>query len=212
MLASMAGNYAELPLDEYQDLSHAVAVVTELVVLDDAWTREATASSGSATRDDSRVSQLGGVVDRLDQLYGEIGALGPRLAEIFRAREDLLRERYQALVADEAPDRPRAPRTRSLSADERGRVRAFVDERGQGDVVALATDAAYQLGQQSGTQRQNVRAEYDRIQGGGSSDGDMDPDFEFWVQAVSLAATLALGPEAGGVVELIGGIISWLVG
>jgi hypothetical protein len=208
----MAGNSAALPLDEYQDLSHAVAVVTELVVLDDAWTREATASSDPATRDDGRVEQLSGVVDRLDQLYGEIGALGPRLAEIFRAREDLLRERYQALVADEAAERPQPARSRSLTADERSRLRAFVDERGQGDVVALATDAAYQLEQQSGNQGRNVREEYDRIRGGASSDGDMDPDFEFWVQAVSLAATIALGPEAGGVVELIGGIISWLVG
>ena len=208
----MAGNYAELPLDEYQDLTHTVAVVTELVVLDDAWTREAMASSDPATRDDSRVGQLGGVVDRLDQLYGEIGALGSRLGEIFRAREDLLRERYEALVSDEAADRPRAPRTRSLTPDERSRVRAFVDDRGQGDVVALAVDAAYQLEQQAGTQRETVRTEYDRIRGGASSEGDIDPDFEFWVQAVSLAATLALGPEAGGVVELIGGLIAWLVG
>ena len=95
---------------------------------------------------------------------------------------------------------------------KRRKLRAYVEEHGRGDIVGLVTNAAYQLGAQSGTERQNLRAEYDAIRGGGTSEGDMDPEFELWVQAVALAATLALGPEAGGVVELIGGIISWPVG
>jgi hypothetical protein len=208
----MAGKNNELPLDEYQDLVRTTGLITELVVLDEVWTREAAASSDPAMRDDDRVEQLSGVVDRLDQLYGEIGALGPRLSEIFRAHGALLRERYEVLIADDAEDRQPAPRTRSLTGDERRKLRAYVDEHGRGDVVGLVTNAAYQLGAQSGTERQNLRAEYGAIRGGGGSDGDMDPEFEFWVQAVALAATIALGPEAGGVVELIGGIISWLVG
>lgn len=208
----MAGKANELPLDEYQDLVRTTSLITELVVLDEAWTREAAAASEPATRDDDRVEQLSGVVDRLDQLYGEIGALGPRLSEIFRSRDALLRERYEGLTADDVEDRPPVPRTRSLNADERRKLRAYVEEHGRGDIVGLVTNAAYQLGAQSGTERQNLRAEYDAIRGGGTSEGDMDPEFELWVQAVALAATLALGPGAGGVVELIGGIISWLVG
>ena len=201
-----------LPLDEYQDLARTTSLITELAVLDEAWTREAAAASQPATRDDDRVEQLSGVVDRLDQLYGEIGALGPRLSEIFRSREALLRERYEGLTADDVEDRPPVRGTRSLTADERRKLRALVDERGGGDIVGLVTNAAYQLGAQSGTQRQNLRVEYDAIRGGGTSEGDMDPEFELWVQLVALAATIALGPEAGGIVEAIGGFISWLVG
>ena len=208
----MAGATSELPLDEYQDLVRTTGLITELVVLDEAWTREAAASSDPATRDDGRVEQLSGVVDRLDQLYGEIEALGPRLSEIFRAREALLRDRYEALTTDDAEDRPRIPGTRSLSPEERRKLRAFVEEHGRGDVVGLVTNAAYQFGEQSGTERQNLRAEYDTIRRGGTSAGDMDPDFQIWVQAVALAATIALGPEAGGVVEAIGGLISWIFG
>lgn len=203
-------SHDQLPLDEYRDLARTTSLITELVVLDEAWTREAAAASRHATRDDARVEQLGGVVDRLDQLYGEIGALGPRLSEIFRSREALLRERYEGLTAGE--DRPPARGTRSLTPDERRKLRAFVEEHGGGDIVGLVTNAAYQLGAQSGTERQNLRVEYDAIRGGATSEGDMDPEFELWVQLVALAATLALGPAAGGVVEAIGGFISWLVG
>jgi len=201
----------ELPLDEYQDLVRTIGLITELVVLDEAWTREAEASSAPATRDDGRVEQLSGVVDRLDQLYGEIGALSPRLGEIFRAREALLRERYEALTTDDEQRLPN-PRTRSLSPEERGKVRNFVEEHGQGDVIGLVTNAAYQIGEQSSIQVRNLRAEYDTIRRRGTSAGDMDPQFELWLQGIAIAATIALGPEAGAVVELIGGIIDWLVG
>ena len=207
----MAGEANEFPLDEYQDISRSTGLITELVVLDEAWTREAEAASEPATRDDDRVKQLGGVVDRIDQLYDEIGALSPRLSEIFRSREALLRARYEALTADNVDDRAPVPRTRSLTADERRKLRAYVEEHGQGDIVGLVTNAAYQIGEQSGTQRQNLRAEYDAIRGGGTSEGDMDPEYELWLQAVALAATLALGPAAGGIVEAVGHFISWLV-
>jgi hypothetical protein len=208
----MVGERNELPLDEYRDVVRTIALTTELVVLDEAWTREATAASEPVTRDDDRVEQLSSVVDRLDELYAEIGVLAPRLGEIFRSRDALLRERYEALTADDVGDRPPVARTRSLTADERRKLRAFVEERGRGDILELVTNAAYEVAARSGAERQNLRAEYGTIRGGGTSEGDMDPDFEFWLQAVALAATLALGPEAGGVVELVGGIISWLVG
>ena len=109
-------------------------------------------------------------------------------------------------------DQASAPGTRSLTHDERRKLRTLVQGHGEGDIVALATKAANEVGARSTAERQNLRAEYDGIRAGSRSDGDMDPDFEFWVQAVALAATIALGPEAGGVVELIGGLISWLVG
>lgn len=208
----MAGESSGLPLDEYQDLVRATSLITELVVLDDAWTREAESSSDAATRDDGRVEQLGGVVDRLDQLYGEIGELAPRLNEIFSANAELLRQRYEALVADDAGDGPTAAKTRSLTADERAKVRAFVEERGEGDLVAFATNGTYQVGERAAAERENLSREYGSIRRGNDSAGDMDPDFEFWLQAVALAATLALGPEAGAIVEVIGGIIDWLVG
>jgi len=208
----MAGERHELPLDEYQDLARTASLITDLVVLDEVWTREAAAGSRHATRDDDRVEQLSGVVDRLDELYGEIGALGPRLSEIFRSRDALLRERYEGLTADDVEDRPPVSGTRSLTADERRKLRAFVEEHGLGDIVGLVTNAAYQLGAQSGTERENLHVEYDAIRSGGTSEGDMDPEFELWVQLVALGATLALGPAAGGVVEAIGGFISWLVG
>ena len=131
----------------------------------------------------------------LDQLYGEIGALAPRLSEIFSSRDALLRERYAALIADDAEARPAVPRTRSLTADGRRKLRAYVEEHGQGDIVGLATNAAYQISERSDTERQNLRTEYDNIRGGGTSEGDIDPDYEAWLAAVALAATIALGPE-----------------
>jgi hypothetical protein len=208
----MAPRTSELPLGEYQELVRATSVITELVVLDRAWTREAEASSNPEERDDTRVEELGGIVNRLDRLYGDIGELSPRLHEIFQAREPLLRQRYEALIADDVVDQAAAPGTRSLAPDERRKFRALVQEYGDGDIVALATRAASEIGARSTAERQNIRTEYDGIRAGTTSDGDMDPEFEFWLQAVALAATIALGPEAGGVVELIGGLISWLVG
>jgi hypothetical protein len=207
----MAGRNNQLPLDEVQDLVRAISLIFWLLGLDDAWTREAAASSEPATRDDGRVEQLGGVVDQLDQLYGEIGALAPRLSEIFSSRDALLRERYAALIADDAEARPAAPRTRSLTAGGRRKLRAYVEEHGQGDIVGLATNAAYQISERSDTERRNLRTEYDNIRGGGTSEGDIDPDYEAWLAAVSLAATIGLGPAAGAVVEGIGHAVAFFV-
>jgi hypothetical protein len=207
----MAGRNNQLPLDEVQDLVRAISLIFWLLGLDDAWTREAAASSEPATRDDDRVEQLGGVVDQLDQLYGEIGALAPRLSEIFSSRDALLRERYAALIADDAEARPAVPRTRSLTADERRKLRAYVEEHGQGDIVGLATNAAYQISERSDTERQNLRTEYDNIRGGGTSEGDIDPDYEAWLAAVAFAASISLGPEAGAIVEGIGHAVAFLV-
>ena len=81
--------------------------------------------------------------------YGEIGALAPRLSEIFSSRDALLRERYAALIADDAEARPAVPRTRSLTADGRRKLRAYVEEHGQGDIVGLAANAAYQPDQRA---------------------------------------------------------------
>ena len=98
------------------------------------------------------------------------GALAPRLSEIFSSRDAVLRERYAALVADDAEARPAVPRTRSLVADERRKLRAYVEEHGQGDIVGLATNAAYQISERSDTERRNLRAESDNIRGGGTSE------------------------------------------
>jgi hypothetical protein len=207
----MASTNNQLPLDEAQDLIRAISLNFWLLGLDDVWTREATSSSDPATRDDTRIEQLGGVVDQLDQLYGDIGALAPRLREIFSSRAALLRENYEALIADDAKDRPTVPRARSLTADERRVLRAFVDEHGQGDIVDLATNATYQISERSDTERQKLRTEYDRIRGGATSDGDIDPDFEIWLAAVSACASIGLTPAAGAIVEGIGHAIAALV-
>jgi hypothetical protein len=207
----MAARDNQLPLDEAQDLVRAISLNFWLLGLDDVWTREAAASSEPATRDDDRVGQLGGVVEELDRLYSEIGALAPRLSEIFSSRDALLRERYEALIADDAEDRPAVPRARSLTADERRKLRAFVEEHGQGDIVGLATNAAYRISERSDTERQNLRTEYDNIRGGGTSEGDIDPDFEIWLAAVSAAASIGLTPAAGAIVEGIGHAIAAIV-
>lgn len=207
----MAGRNNQLPLDEVQDLVRAISLIFWLLGLDDVWTREAAASSEPETRDDGRVEQLGGVVDQLDQLLAEIGALAPRLSEIFSSRDALLHERYAALIADAAEDRPAIPGTRSLTADERRKLRGYVEERGQGDMVGLATNAAYQISERSDTERQNLRTEYDNIRGRGTSEGDIDPDYEAWLAAVALAASIGLGPGAGAIVEGIGHAVAFLV-
>jgi hypothetical protein len=82
----------------------------------------------TATRDDDRAEQLGGVVDQLDQLYGKSGRW-LWLSEIFSSREALIRERYVALIADDGEDRP-ALCTRSLTADERRKLRAYTPSVG----------------------------------------------------------------------------------
>jgi len=201
----------QLPLDEAQDLVRAISLIFWLIGLDDVWTSEATASSDQATRDDDRVEQLGAVVDQLDQLYGEIGALAPRLSEIFTSRDALLREHYAALISDDAESRPAPARARSLTADERRKIRAHVEEYGQGDVVGLAVNAAYQVGERSDAERRNLRTEYDNIRGGGPSEGDIDPDFEAWLAAVAFAASIGLSPAAGAIVEGVGHAVAFLV-
>jgi hypothetical protein len=201
----------QLPLDEAQDLVRAISLIFWLIGLDDVWTREATASSDQATRDDGRVEQLGAVVDQLDQLYSEIGALAPRLSEIFTSRDALLRERYAALTSDGAESRPAPARARSLTTDERRKIRAHVDEHGQGDVVGFAVNAAYQIVERSDAERRNLRTEYDNIRGGGPSEGDIDPDFEVWLAAVAFAASIGLSPAAGAIVEGIGHAVAFLV-
>lgn len=153
----------QVPLDEVQDLVRAISLIFWLVGLDAVWTREAAASSEPATRDADRVEQLAGVVDQMDQLYGDIGALAPRLGEIFGSHATLLRERYSALVADDAQATHVAPRTRTLTADERRKRRTYVDEHGQGDIAGLATNATYRISERSDIECQNLRAEYDNI-------------------------------------------------
>jgi hypothetical protein len=103
------------------------------------------------------------------------------------------------------------PRARSLTADERHKLRAFVEEHGQGDIVGLATNAAYRISERSDTERQNLRTEYENIRGGGTSQGDIDPDFEVWLLAVSAAASIALSPATGAIVEGIGHAVAAIV-
>jgi hypothetical protein len=207
----MESRIDQLPLDEAQDLVRAISLIFWLIGLDDVWTREAAASSDQATRDDDRVEQLGPVVTQLDQLYGDIGALAPRLSEIFTSRDALLRERYAALTSDDAETMPVAARARSLTADERRKIRAHIDEHAKGDVVGFAVNAAYQVVERSDAERRNLRSEYDNIRGGSASEGDIDPEFEAWLAAVAFAASIGLSPAAGGIVEGIGHAVAFLV-
>ena len=88
-----------------------------------------------------------------------------------------------------------------LTAKDQGALRTFVERRANGDVVALLKDAVDTLQRRADDERWQLDTEFERINQGSISDGDLSEDTHHSALIIEAGLVLAGAPEAAVIVE-----------
>jgi hypothetical protein len=194
------GGPSELTPNEFLTAVHAGSVMRQLLQLDQLWTREAVLGAEPSPGREERVGQLRVVVDEMGRLLEEGKRLGPSLTSIFDTHAPQVRARFEALI-DPSSLTDEGRSAALLTAKDQGALRTFVERRANGDVVALLKDAVDTLQRRADDERRQLDTEFERINQGSISDGDLSEDTHHSALIIEAGLVLAGAPEAAVIVE-----------
>jgi hypothetical protein len=196
MDANESTEYARRPSAAQQaELADGIALVTQLLLLDAVWTQQARiASEETGAEKARRVSELSSVVDPLDERLTRLTETCGRMEPIFNDQARTLRDGYvKAIEQTEG---------RRLTEDQRTKLIQVVDHAG-GDFADAVVTATSRLRTAAVDERGSIRAEFDGLSRGATSEGDFSQEVETDLLWVAAGASVLLGPEAGVVVEAV---------
>lgn len=172
--------------NEQLTISRATGLYFELISLDHYWTREAKAGR----RDDG----LETIVAEIERLLGELADLWSFLLPIFQSNEEQLRSSFAA-----------------RSAGDQKEIAQLVERRG-GDFAAAVIGAGEGLKGRLGEEREQLRAELERVVRGKDSDGDISVETLIDVTLAVLGAAELLGSVGEAVVDAVGDFLGSIFG
>lgn len=191
---------------EHRQATRTMGLCFELVYLDDYWTRAAT--EGAVTD----ASGLQAIIDAMDHGFGELAEGAESFIAIVKAHEERMRTLFEAAVAGSPlPGGGPIPGP-PLAEEQRSRVSAVVERRGGGELATAVVSATEDLSGRLSGEREQLRAEFERVTRGSASDGDMSAEAREDVALIALGASILLGVEAGAVVAIAAGIIDFFFG
>jgi hypothetical protein len=192
---------------EHFEATRTMGLCFELVYLDDYWTR--TASEGMVVDAES----LKAIIDAMDQRFAELADSLDSFLAIARAHDERMRTVFDAVVVGSplpgGGGRFIGP---PLAEGQRARIGEVIERRGGGDFAAATVSAAEDLGGRLDGEREQMRAEFERVASGSSSDGDMSVETLEDVVLIAAGASAVLGPEAGAVVLAAAGLWDLIFG
>lgn len=189
----------DMTTDELLNVSKALTLSLNLLLLDKGWTFEAGLASDPKTRDADRVRAAALLVDEIAETFARLREFAPHLVPVGERTD--VQAKVEAMLAS-------AGQPGGISPEVGAAVRHHLDHAG-GSVMTALKNAVQYITERTDDEVDHMRGEYARLTESQPSEGDMSKEGEFATGVIATVAAAELGPLGFVVVEAVA---HWICG